>query len=92
MHINSRRGLSKQRLCIAVGIDARKEPVAVACGHGKPSAARIRAAPGGRVAGGAALVHDRERAHSVLVGRAGLRTSHARRTRGTRSTRRRWSR
>ena len=56
-----KRGLSKQKLCIAVGIDARKEPVAVACGHGRPSAARIRAAPGGRVAEGAALVHDRER-------------------------------
>ena len=27
-----RRGLSKDKLCIAVGIDARKEPVAVVCG------------------------------------------------------------
>ena len=40
-----RRGLSKQKLCMAVGIDARKEPVAE----------------------GATLVHDRERAHDVLV-------------------------
>lgn len=67
-----KRGLSKQKLCIAVGIDARKEPVAVACGHGKPSAARIRAALGGHVAEGATLVHDRERAHNVLVRENGL--------------------
>lgn len=46
------RGLSKQRLCMAVGIDARREPVAVVCGHGEPSAARIRAALGGHVAEG----------------------------------------
>lgn len=52
-----KRGLSKDKLCIAVGIDARKEPVAVVCGHGKPSTARIRAA----------LAHDRERAHGALV-------------------------
>ena len=57
---------------MAVGIDARKEPVAVVCGHDEPSAARIRAAPGGHVAEGAALVHDRERAHSVPVGENGL--------------------
>ena len=47
-----KRGPSKQKPCIAVGVDARKEPVAVVCGHGEPSAARIGAAPGGRVAEG----------------------------------------
>ncbi|WP_204212405.1 IS1595 family transposase [Collinsella sp. An271] len=62
-----KRGLSKQKVCIAVGIDARKEPVAVVCGHGKPSSARIRRAMGAHVAKGATLVHDRERAHNVLV-------------------------
>lgn len=62
-----KRGLSKQKICIAVGIDSRKEPVAVVCGHGKPSSARIRAALGGHIAEGATLVHDRERAHGVLV-------------------------
>lgn len=67
-----KRGPSKRKPCMAVGVDARKEPVAVACGHGEPSAARIGAAPGGRVAEGAALVHDRERAHSVPVGENGL--------------------
>ena len=55
-----------------MGIDACKATAAV-CGHGKPSAARIRAAPGGVTSRkGAALVHDRERAHSVPVGENGL--------------------
>ena len=62
-----RRGLSKRLLCIAVGIDARKEPVAVVCGHGKPSSTRIKRAMKAHVAEGATLVHDRERAHNVLV-------------------------
>ena len=67
-----KRGLSKQKICIAVGIDARKEPVAVVCGHGKPSSARIRRAMGAHVAKGATLVHDRERAHNVPVRENGL--------------------
>ena len=67
-----KRGLSKRKVCIAVGIDARKEPVAVVCGHGKPSSARIWKAMGAHVAKGATLVHDRERAHNVLVRENGL--------------------
>ena len=35
-----KRGLSKQKLCIAVTIDVHKSPVAVVCGHGKPSTKR----------------------------------------------------
>ena len=62
-----KRGLSGQKMCIAVGIDARKEPVAVVCGHGKPSSARIRKAMKAHVAEGSTLVHDRERAHNALV-------------------------
>ena len=42
------------------------------CGRGKPSAARIGAALGGRVAEGATLVRDRERAHDVPVRENGL--------------------
>lgn len=37
-----KRGLSRQILCICVAIDVRKNPVAVVCGHGKPSSARLR--------------------------------------------------
>lgn len=62
-----RRGLSKQKICIAVGIDSRKEPMAVVCGHGKPSSARIRNAMKLHVARGATLVRDRERAYNALV-------------------------
>lgn len=62
-----KRGLSRQKICIAVGIDERKEVVAVVCGHGKPSSARIRKALKSHIAEGATLVHDRERAHNVLV-------------------------
>ena len=36
------RGPSEQKTCIAVGIDSHKGPVAVACGHSKPSSKRIR--------------------------------------------------
>ena len=32
-----KRGLSRQKLCICVAIDVHKNPVAVVCGHGKPS-------------------------------------------------------
>ena len=62
-----KRGLSKSKICIAVAIDAFKNVVAVICGHGKPSSARIRRALKPHIAEGAVLVHDRERAHGVLV-------------------------
>lgn len=67
-----KRGLSKQKICIAVGIDSRKEVVAVVCGHGKPSSSRMRRAMEGHIAEGSTLVHDRERAHNVLVRENGL--------------------
>ena len=35
-----KRGLSRQKVCIAVAIDVHKNPVAVVCGRGKPSSAR----------------------------------------------------
>ncbi len=67
-----KRGLSRQKLCICVAIDIHKNPVAVVCGHGKPSSARVRKAMGGRIAPGSLLIHDLERAHGVLVGDGGL--------------------
>ena len=45
-----KRGPSKEKLRIAIAIDASKTPVAFVCGHGKPSTKRIRRAgepPGG---------------------------------------------
>lgn len=62
-----KRGLSRQELCICVAIDVHKNPVAVACGHGKPSSALVRKAMGGRMAPGSLLIHDLERAHVALV-------------------------
>lgn len=53
-----KRGLSRQKLCICVVIDVHKNPVAVVCGHGKPSSARMRKAMGGRIAPGSLLIHD----------------------------------
>lgn len=62
-----KRGLSKQKLCIAIGIDAAKDPVAIVCGHGKPSTGRIRRALGAHLAEGCTVVHDKERAHNGVI-------------------------
>ena len=62
-----KRGLSKQKLCIAVAIDVHKNPVAKVCGHGKPSSRRIRDGLGGNIAQGSTIVGDMERAHNALV-------------------------
>jgi transposase-like protein len=62
-----KRGLSGQQACIAVAIDAHKNPVAVVCGHGKPPSRRIREGLEPHIAEGPAIVGDRERAHNALV-------------------------
>lgn len=67
-----KQGLSRQKLCICVAIDIHKNPVAVVCGHGKPSSARVRKVMGGRIAPGSLLTHDLERAHGALVRDGGL--------------------
>lgn len=67
-----KRGISRQKLCICVAINVHKNPVAVACGHGKPSSARVRKAMGGGLAPGSLLIHGLERAHGVLVRDGGL--------------------
>lgn len=67
-----KRGQSSEKLCIRVAIDVHKSPVAVVCGHGKPSSARVRKAMGGRIAPGCLLIHDLERAHDALAREGGL--------------------
>lgn len=62
-----KRGLSKQKVCIAIAIDASKNPVAVVCGHGKPSTKRIKAALGSHLAEGSTVAHDKERAHNGVI-------------------------
>ena len=66
-----KRGLSKQKLCIAVAIDVHKNPVAVVCGHGKPSTRRMKDALLSHLAPGSVVVHDRERSHEGLIRAAG---------------------
>lgn len=62
-----KRGLSKQKLCIAVAIDVHKNPVAVVCGHGKPSSKRIKDGLRAHIAEGSTIVDDKERSHNALV-------------------------
>jgi transposase-like protein len=62
-----KRGLSKDKLCIAVAIDARKNVVVVVCGHGKPSTKRIKDALLDHIEQRSVIVHDKERAHNGLV-------------------------
>lgn len=62
-----KRGLSKQKLCVAIVIDTSKNPVAVVCGHGKPSTKRIKETLGSHLAEGSTVVHDKERAHSGVI-------------------------
>jgi transposase-like protein len=63
----SKRGLSKNKICIAVAIDVFKNPIAVVCGHGKPSSKRIKDALLGNIANGSTIVHDMEKSHKALV-------------------------
>lgn len=49
-----KRGLSRQKVRIAVAIDVRKNPVAVVYGRGKPSSARVLTAFNGHIAEGGA--------------------------------------
>ena len=62
-----KRGLSKNKICIAVAIDAFKNAVVVTCGHGKPSSKRIKDALLSHIAPGSVIVHDMERSHPALV-------------------------
>ncbi len=65
-----KRGLSKQKICIAVAIDVHKNPVAVVCGHGKPSSRRMKEGLLGHIAEGSVVVHDMGKAHNALISAA----------------------
>lgn len=66
-----KRGLSKQKLCIAVAIDVHKNPVAIVCGHGKPSSRRMKDALLAHLAPGSIVIHDKEKSHPALIRAAG---------------------
>ena len=62
-----KRGLSKQQICIVAAIDVHKNPIAIACGHGKPSSKRIKDGLLTHIAERSTIVHDKERAHNALI-------------------------
>lgn len=56
-----KRGLSKNKTCIAAAIDAFKNAAVVVCGNGKPSSKRIKDALLARIAPGSVVVRDEEK-------------------------------
>lgn len=54
-----------------MAIDAFKNAAVVVCGHGKPSARRIKDALLSHIALGSTIVHDMEKSHRALVNEAG---------------------
>lgn len=65
-----KRGLSKNKVCVAEAIDTFKNAVAVVCGHGKPSSKRMKDALLSHIAPCSVIVHDKERSHPALVAAA----------------------
>jgi hypothetical protein len=69
------RGLSKNQMCIGVGVDRHGRSVFFLEGVGKTSAAKTWKAFGGHIVPGSSLVHDLESAHNKLVRELGLTSS-----------------
>ena len=61
------RGLSKNQMCIAVGIDNHGQYYFEYIGQGKPSGKRAMASYGRHVKPGSVLIHDSERSHKSMV-------------------------
>lgn len=68
------RGLSRNQMCIGVGVDDKGHVLVVFEGFGKPSKSRTWKAFGEHIAPGSTLVHDMEGAHAVLVDRLSLKS------------------
>jgi hypothetical protein len=66
------RGLSRNKMCIGVGVDSHGSTLYASEGRGKTNRSRTEAAFGGHIARRFELVHDREPSHNVLVERLGL--------------------
>lgn len=60
-------GLSKNKICIAIGIDGYKDIVAKIVGHGKASKEEILNAFKDVIEEGATLVHDADKSHDKLI-------------------------
>jgi hypothetical protein len=61
------RGLSKNKICIAIGCDDSGHSVFRRAGFGKPSASRAMTAYRPHIERGSLLIHDMEKAHRKLV-------------------------
>ncbi len=61
-----RRGLSRDKHCIAIAFDGHRTYCALA-GMGKPSQKRILEALKDHIAPGSRIIHDGEKAHSLLI-------------------------
>lgn len=70
----SKRGLSKNLICIAVGIDQYENIYVKICGNGKPSGRRILNAFQEHIEPGSTLVHDGEKAHRMLLEKLDLKS------------------
>ena len=66
------RGLSRNQMCIAVGVDGAGRSLFAHEGFGKPNGKGTLEAFGGHIAPGSTLFHDMERSHAVLVEKLGL--------------------
>lgn len=69
-----RRGLSRNKVCIALAIDVYRNVVAIACGHGKPSSKRISDALMPHIARESTVIHDMERAHAAMLKELGCKS------------------
>ena len=61
------RGLSRNKICIAVGSDDSGHSYFARAGYGKPSIERVMEAYAAHIEPGSLLVHDMEKAHRRLV-------------------------
>jgi len=66
------RGLSRNKICIAVGCDDFGQSYFARAGFGKPSTQRVLDAYGSHIERGSHLIHDMEKAHRKLVENLGL--------------------
>lgn len=66
------RGLSRNQIRIAVGVDESNRSIFLREGLGKPGKSRTWTAFGGHIAAQSTLVHDMEHSHSVLANRPAL--------------------
>ena len=61
------RGLSRNKICIAIGCDDSRHSFFRRAGFGKPSSGRVMEAYAPHIERGSLLIHDKEKAHRKLV-------------------------